>query len=117
MSILEEAQEITSGKRQEDYGTPEDSFQSIAGYWTCYLRSKGQCTIGPSDVARMMILLKLAREEHRHKRDNLVDIAGYARALSQIEGDEKEKYSPETVFCKVFMPDIERRRDESDKME
>ena len=89
MNILEEAKEVTSGNRQEDYGMPEDSFRGIADYWTVYLDSHEICRrISPTDVAKMMILLKIAREDYRHKRDNLVDIAGYARTLSQIEGDE-----------------------------
>ena len=33
------------------------------------------------EVAMFMILLKLSRETHQKKRDNSVDIAGYARCL------------------------------------
>lgn len=36
MSIVEEAQKIVSGKRQEDYGSINDSFQRIAGLWSAY---------------------------------------------------------------------------------
>ena len=87
MNILDAAKSITSGERQDDYGDPEDSFECIAAYWTIHLQAV-EFPLKPSDVAKMMILLKLAREENRHKVDNLVDIAGYARALSLIEGDE-----------------------------
>ena len=97
MNILEEAKEITSGDRQEDYGMPEDSFRGIADYWTVYLDSHEICRrISPTDVAKMMILLKLAREDYKHKRDNLVDIAGYAHTLSRIEGDEDATPPPGT---------------------
>ena len=44
--------------------------------------------IMPMDVPLCMIAVKLARQAHRHKRDNLVDIAGYARTASMIAGDE-----------------------------
>lgn len=81
-NILIEADEITGGSRQEDYGSPEDSFQRIADYWELYLKTH----VSPVDVARMMILLKLARQEHSPKRDNLVDIAGYARTEEMIGG-------------------------------
>jgi hypothetical protein len=33
------------------------------------------------EVAMFMIALKLSRETHQMKRDNSVDIAGYARCL------------------------------------
>lgn len=42
------------------------------------------------DVAMKMILLKIAREANTPKRDNKVDIAGYARCLSQIDSEEGE---------------------------
>ena len=35
-----------------------------------------------------MIAVKLARQTHQHKRDNLVDIAGYARTAAMVAGDE-----------------------------
>jgi hypothetical protein len=36
------------------------------------------------DVPLAMICVKLSRESHQHKRDNLVDIAGYAAALDRL---------------------------------
>ena len=101
MNILQEAQDIVSGQRQEHYGKPEDSFQSIANYWSYYLHKVGRHTLGPADVAKMMILLKLAREEHQHKRDNLVDIAGYTLTLSQIEGDDSPTQYPGDIVYTV----------------
>lgn len=79
-NILIEADEITGGGRQEDYGHPEDSFKKIADYWSVYLGVDVQ----PCDVARMMVLLKVARQQNRPKRDNLVDIAGYARTEEML---------------------------------
>lgn len=35
-------------------------------------------------VALAMILLKIARETCTHKRDNLVDVAGYTETLAMI---------------------------------
>jgi hypothetical protein len=35
-----------------------------------------------------MIAVKLARQAHRHRRDNLVDIAGYARTAAMVAGEE-----------------------------
>jgi len=37
-------------------------------------------------VALAMILFKLSRAVHGHHRDNLVDIAGYARVIEMVWG-------------------------------
>ena len=88
---LEEAAKIISGNRQDDYGTPEDSFSRIADYWNDYLIHKNitdnSHSLYPVDVAAMMILFKIAREEHSHKHDNLVDICGYTAILDDMYKD------------------------------
>lgn len=89
-SILEEAMEATSGDRRRDYGSAKENHESIATLWNAYLaiRKEPLGLISASDAAAMMILLKLARHSNSPKRDNYVDIAGYAKCLSQIEGFE-----------------------------
>jgi hypothetical protein len=79
--ILEEARKITAGARLDSYGTPENCFKKISELWNAYL---GIGSISASDVTMMMILLKVARESTNHKRDNLVDIAGYARCCEML---------------------------------
>ena len=83
-TILEDALHITNGAREESYGSAEDSFGLIARYWSVYLGIE----LKAHDIAVMMILLKVARQQYRHKKDNLIDIAGYARLLSKMQGDE-----------------------------
>ena len=89
--ILEEAAELTDGSRQHDYGHPSVDFAHTALMWTAlfahHLRP-GDAGIQPREVPLAMIAVKLAREAHLHKRDNLVDIAGYARTAAMIAGDE-----------------------------
>jgi len=82
--------EATSGDRRRDYGSAKENHEVIATLWNAYLaiRKEPWSLISASDVAAMMILLKLARHSNSPKRDNYVDIAGYARCLSQIEGFE-----------------------------
>ena len=91
MSILLEAQEITDGARRLEYGSAEESFQRIADYWDTYILHKHNLKVGLTgkDVALMMTLLKLAREENGHQRDSLLDMAGYIRLASLMAGDEK----------------------------
>lgn len=82
--ILDEAKNITSnGRKAGEYGKPEDSFQTIARFWSGYLDRE----IKPADVAVMMILLKVARiKSGTGKKDNWVDIAGYAACGGECEG-------------------------------
>ncbi len=81
--ILETANRIVCGEREEQYGTPEDGFTIIAQMWNAYLYGLGLRTGGIEldrmDVAAMMALLKIARiSSGADKDDNWVDLAGYA---------------------------------------
>jgi hypothetical protein len=89
-SVLDTAKTITSGVRQRDYGHPLDDFERAALMWTAILRPKllTAVPISADEIPLCMIALKLARQAHAHKRDNLVDIAGYARTAAMVAGDE-----------------------------
>lgn len=79
--ILEEANKIVNGARNEAYGKPEDNFKRIAVYWSSYLDKE----VTTHDVAIMMILLKVARTQSgTGSMDNYVDIAGYAACAGEI---------------------------------
>lgn len=73
-TILNEAQRIVDGPRQQEYGDKVKCFSRIAAMWGGYLGR--QLTV--FDVAHMMILLKIARNGNQYKRDSMVDVAGYA---------------------------------------
>ena len=85
VSLLQEADNIINGERQDMYGFPEDSFAIIAGYWNVFLnemlRQLGVTTplaLSSLDAANMMVLFKQARKlGQRPCRDNYVDAAGY----------------------------------------
>ena len=76
--ILAEAARVTTGDRQAQYGPPDQDFQRIAQMWSAI---KG-VPFEAREVALFMILVKVSRETHQRKRDNWVDIAGYARCGS-----------------------------------
>lgn len=78
--ITDEAKCVVFGDRAEAYGHPLPEARLIADLWSAY---KG-FEFAPEDYPAMMILVKMARERHKHKRDNLVDIAGYAEVLERI---------------------------------
>jgi hypothetical protein len=88
--ILDEAARLTAGTRHNDYGHPRDDFARTALMWTGILAEKLRpgCEVTAMDVPLCMIAVKLARQAHRHKRDNLVDVAGYARTAAMIAGEE-----------------------------
>jgi hypothetical protein len=85
-TILDEAARLTEGDRQRDYDHPLPNHQRVARLWNAYLdcRKEPGGRISPEDVATMMILLKIARNVFTPKRDNLVDICGYARCLERM---------------------------------
>lgn len=83
-SILQEADKIVKGDRQADYGDTVANFKHIANIASA-IRQK-QFTA--EDCCVVLMAVKLAREQFKHKRDNLVDLAGYTEILNQIKEDE-----------------------------
>lgn len=84
--ILEAAARCVCGDREQDYGSPEDSFATIAALWNAYLGAE----IDTKDVAAMLALLKIARIASGHaKEDNWVDLAGYAACGGEIETEAR----------------------------
>jgi len=88
-SICEEAFRIQGRDRQQDYGDPTKNFDDIANLWNAYFQisddKEAFYCIEARDVAHMMILMKIARNCHKPKRDNAVDMAGYAQCLGKID--------------------------------
>ena len=81
-SVLHEAEDVIYGDREETYGQPDKNLNLIADLWREYLGVK---CISAHDVCMMMILLKVARQRNAYKRDNLVDICGYAALSERVE--------------------------------
>lgn len=85
-NILKAAQICVCGDREQDYGSPEKNFETIANLWNIYLNARPSNAIAPHDVAAMLALLKVARIASGHaKKDNWVDLAGYAACGGEIE--------------------------------
>jgi hypothetical protein len=82
-SVCEEANR-TSGTRQSSYGHPVYDFTRTARIWEVILE-RGAGEISPEQVGLCMIGVKISRQCHKPKRDNLVDIAGYAQAVQLIQ--------------------------------
>lgn len=86
-TILEEAQSLVYGDRQESYGSVTDNFTKIAQLWSPILNTP----ITPEQVGLCMIAMKIARECHKPKRDNLTDIAGYAATIEKMQTEKLTK--------------------------
>ena len=83
-TVLGEAKRVINGERKDKYGKPEFSFYDITALWSWFLSERGLLDeehqydgLDRSDVAMMMVLLKLARESNKHSHDNIVDACGY----------------------------------------
>lgn len=86
---LKTAQKAVCGERDQQYGKPENNFALIADLWNNYMG--GAVKFTATDVAMMMILLKVARiKTGIATADCFVDIAGYAACGAEIETEPKK---------------------------
>lgn len=88
-NILSEAEAAVYGPRQAAYGHPRDNFERTARLWNGYLFAKQTEAplLNASDVAYMMVLLKMARlMQTPDHRDSLVDMAGYSATAARVAG-------------------------------
>lgn len=105
--ILEKALHCVNGDRDQQYGSPERSFETIADLWTAYLR----CEVTPKDAAAMLALLKIARiRTGAPKEDNWVDLAGYAACGGELDieawCDKEPSPIEELVKERLLRPDV-----------
>ena len=85
---LDKAKLCVCGQRENEYGSPEDNFKSIAALWTAYKDTEFTAT----DVAMMMALLKIARiKTGTATDDSFVDLAGYAACGAEIASNKTKK--------------------------
>lgn len=83
---LDRAKQCVCGQRENEYGSPEDNFRSIAALWSVYKNTDFTAT----DVAMMMALLKIARiKTGTATEDSFVDLAGYAACGAEIASADK----------------------------
>ena len=79
-SILDEAKAIVEGSRQSDYGDPVESFAKIAKVASMIVGKD----LSPKECCAVLMAVKIVREGYKHKRDNLVDLCGYAHIMNEI---------------------------------
>jgi len=85
-TVLAEAKVITSGARNRDYGTPQENHDCTATMWNAYLQRKPEgYKLTAQDVCAFNILQKMSRQAHHPKRDNWVDVAGFAANAGECQ--------------------------------
>lgn len=88
-TVCQEADRLVSFDRGNDYGHPIEDFSRTGSLWAPILSEWAKITNGEDPISAelvglCMIALKISREINRPKRDNRVDIAGYAKCLEMI---------------------------------
>lgn len=84
MDILKTALKLTTGDRHNEYGDCIVELDRVATIWSVIFETD----VTPNQVALAMIALKITRQMHTNKKDNWVDIAGYAR-IGDIVNNQK----------------------------
>lgn len=77
-SVLQEAQRLTHGPRNNDYGHPFDDYTRTAALISAMLAHKLKEPLVAEEAALIQCCVKLSRHAHAPKRDNMTDLAGYA---------------------------------------
>lgn len=101
VEILNTAANLVGGDRAKTHGDKVGNHTKIARLWNAYIENKlGDkedtpmfgADLDATDVAQMMILLKIARTQSggTHNPDNYVDAAGYAGVAGECAKIERE---------------------------
>lgn len=87
MNILEEANSLVYGDRQASYGHPLDDFERTAKIWSAILGHE----VTAEQVGLCMCAVKISRQCNKPKRDNLVDLAGYAATVEMVISEKERR--------------------------
>lgn len=106
MTHADTAAKLVLGDRNNSYGTPADDFTEVGLMWTGLLRRHlaPNYVIPPEMVALMMVALKIRRESHQPKDDNVVDAAGYLLCLEWIKTGQRPE--PHAQILEQTLEDV-----------
>lgn len=77
-SVLQEAQRLTHGPRQADYGHPLDDYTRTAALISALFAHKLKEPLTAEEASLIQCCVKMSRHINAPKRDNMTDLAGYA---------------------------------------
>lgn len=93
-NILEKANQIVNERSEEkerQYGPFQASMERAAALYNLMSPQNEHITI--AGIYRAMIALKLSREAHAHKEDNLLDAVAYMGSMNDYLEKYKEIFS------------------------
>lgn len=78
-TVLQEAHRLVHGDRNKDYQHPSVDYDCTAAFWRAAIKRRYgvDVPLTPDFACLLMALMKISREAGKHKRDSLVDAAGY----------------------------------------
>lgn len=88
-TVLQEANRLVHGDRNESYQHPSVDYGCTATFWRAAIKRRYgvDVPLTPDFACLMMALMKISREAGKHKRDSLVDAAGYIECASMCLED------------------------------
>lgn len=85
-------------ERGESYGPPTQHFGRTIRMINSLFADRLIVPLETGDWAVMMMLDKIARNQHEHQRDNCLDIAGYAACMQEV-ADECDTCDCKSNIC------------------
>lgn len=105
--LIEKAERIVNQDRNTRYGGPEESFSTIAKFWSVFLGTE----ISPLQVAGCMILLKLARlKKTPTHEDSVVDGIGYFACMADFLRESSSGSQEQESKLKDLIEEYEKGR-------
>jgi hypothetical protein len=92
---MAEANALVNGDRQAAYGSPLQSYEAQAKVWSGILADKLTSDLTAEEVVLLLAAMKLRRQAHKPKRDNVVDTHGYLLVLAHVE-EGRKSHEPNT---------------------
>lgn len=91
-TLADQAKKLVYGDRNQQYGSPAKDYERVSKVWSGLLCNKlkdGE-SITAEEALIMMTALKLCREFHKHKEDNVIDAHGYLLCLDWVIKDSQK---------------------------
>lgn len=90
-TLADQAKKLVYGDRNKQYGSPAKDYERVSKVWSgllCNKLKEGE-SITTEEALLMMAALKLCREFHKHKEDNVIDAHGYLECLDWVQRESK----------------------------
>ena len=105
MTCADKAIKLVLHDRNATYGDPADDYRKVAKIWSGLLAPILKRDITPQEAILMMVGLKLSREVHLPKEDNIIDAHGYLLCYEWAKSGQRPE--PAGVPTPPVYPTIE----------